>query len=63
MFGRVAVATTAHILYASLTAGVSERRGVHSDKSVLTILFVILIAIVEGREAVVDGKRVSTGVS
>ena len=68
MFGIAAVAATTLILYASLAAGVlgeewRPQRQVGIENIVRNRANYVLIAIVEGPEAVVDDRRISTRMS
>ena len=66
MFGRATVATASLILYSSLAAWVlggvaSTQRQVGIENIIRNRANYVVIAIGEGSETVVDGKRISTG--
>ena len=68
MFGRAAVAAAALTRYASLTTGVLGKEGRPQRQVGIDIIICnrtndVVIAIIEGPEAVVDGERISTGMS
>ena len=68
MFGRAAVATATLILYTSLTAGFLGVKGCPQRQDGIDNIICnrsndVVITLIEGPKAVVDGERISTRIS